>query len=266
LKTSIRNRDRAAPGRAVRQIGRKALLGATACSLALLLNGCLITRVVEVKDQFCEFDTNFSLEFAESAELNFNSPVLREKDILWIAGTSPTTMKEDGVELSMVFILEKAGPDPGPEDEIRVELKFDRIDDQYKLMNVRFDPKLNTIINPDFFDKTAIDSATRTLCETGWSLASRGVELDISGQDLDDLPNQTEIQDWLGAPFKQDETDNSMTYEYHLKSNDPNPQKARFTVWYDNTGEKPVRMESEYSRFRTTTDFVNKTMSMKVKI
>jgi len=247
-------------------ISRRLLSGAAACCLALSLSGCFINRVVEVQDQMCDFDSNFSLQFVDSANLNFHSPVLLDRDILWIAGASPTLMASTEDELSMVFVLEKSGPNPRPEDEIRVDLTFDRIDDQYKLMNVRFDPKFNAMINPEFLDKAAIDAATQTLCETGLSFASTRLEIDISDQDLDELPNRAEILDSLGPPLEADERNDSITYEYRLKGDELSPMKARFTVWFDETGEKPARMDSEYSHFRTSADFINKKMLVKVKI
>ena len=249
-----------------RQIARKVLVGSTACCLALCLNGCLINRVAVVKEQFCDFDSNFSLMFAGSADFSFHSPVLLDKDVRWIAGTSPTRMNKTGAEMSMVFILEKAGPDPRPEDEITLELKLHRIGDDYKLKKVRFDPKLNAMINADFLDEATLDSAARNLCESGWSLASRSMDIDISDRDLDELPHRTEILGWLGSPFEKDENENSLTYEYRLKNNDPDPKRVRFTIWFDSAGEKPLRMESQYSRYRSSADFVDKKMSMRVNI
>jgi len=247
-------------------IVRRVLSGVAAGCMALGLSGCFINRVVEVRDQMCAFDSNFSLQFADSANFNLHSPVLLDRDILWIAGASPTVMISTEDQLSMLFVLEKSGPNPRPEDEIRVDLKFGRIDDQYKLMNIRFDPKFNAVINPEFLDKAALDSATQTLCETGLSFASTRVEIDISDQDLDELPNRAEILDSLGPPLEADERNDSITYEYKLKGDELSPMKARFTVWFDETGEKPARMDSEYSHFRTSADFINMKMLMKVKI
>ena len=248
------------------QIRRRVLLGVVATCMALGLSGCFINRAIEVQDQICDFDSNFSLQFGDSAKFNFHSPVLLDRDILWIAGASPTVMTSTEDQLSMLFVLEKSGPNPRPEDEIRVDLNFDRVDDQYKLMNVRFDPKFNAVINPEFLDKAALDSATQTLCETGLSFASTRMEIDISDQDLDELPNRAEILDSLGPPLEADERNDSITYEYKLKGDELSPMKARFTVWFDETGEKPARMDSEYSHFRTSADFINKKMLMMVKI
>jgi len=165
-----------------------------------------------------------------------------------------------------IFITRSCWTGPRPEDEIKVELKFDWIDEQYKLRNIHFDPKFNAMINSELMDKAAIDTATQTMCEFGWSFVSTKVEVDISDQDLDELPNRAEILDWLGPPLEADERNDSITYEYRLKGQESDSIKARFTVWFDETGEKPARMDSEYSHFHTSADFVNKKMLLKVKI
>ena len=259
-----RTHDKA--GQMVRMIAKKIFLGSGAGFLVLSLGGCFINRAMEVQDQFCDFDSNFSFQFAESTNFNIHRPVLLDSDILWIAGAPPSEMIETTEGMLMAFVLEKAGPDTVPGDEIRVELKFDHIDNMYKLKSVRFDPKLNAIINPDFFDKKAIDTAAQTMCETGWSFASTRVEVDISEQDLDEFPNRLEVLDWLGPPLEQNDKDRSLTYEYRLKGNKKKPMMARFTVWFDEAGEKPARMESEYSRFRTSADFNTRKMWVKLKI
>ena len=266
LKTFSKRRQRRSGFETGKRKGRKVLVAALAACLALGLNGCLVNRVVEVQDQFCDFDSNFKLQFVDSPAFSFHNPVLLEQDILWIADASPTSMTRTADDLSMVFVLEKTGSVNSPEDQFRMELAFLRIGDKFKLANVIFDPRLNVLINPDILDKASIDTATQTMCETGWSFGSTGVELDLSGQDLDDIPTRAEILDWLGPPVEQDKEGNSFTYEYRLKGDAPEPMKTRFTVWFDSAGEKPVRIDSEYSRFRTSTDLVGKKMSMKVKI
>jgi hypothetical protein len=266
LKTADKTKEYQSLNRSPWRTGRNLLLGTTAGLVTLGLSGCFINRAAEVQDQFCDFDSNFSLQFAESANFNFHNPVLLDKDILWIAGASPTHIEKNADDLSMLFVLEKAGPNPVAEDDIQVELKFDQIDEKYKLMNVRFDPKLNTLINPEMLDEATIDTATRNMCELGWSFASTKIVMDISDHNLDELPSRTEFLEWLGPPLESDEESGSFTYEYLLKGEESDRMTARFTVWFDDSGDKPVRMDSEYSHFLTSTDFVKKKMMMKVKI
>jgi hypothetical protein len=243
---------------------QKVFLSTGAACLALSLNGCLINRVVEVRDQFCDFDTNFEFEFDESTGFVFKNPVMLEKDIIWLAGAPPTKSIRSDDHLSMIYVVEKVSGGPG--EDFFVELGFERMADEFKLMNVRFDPAFSTVINQEFLDRDTIESAAQNFCETGWTYATRNLDLDISDQDLEELPGRLEILDWLGPPLVNNEKEDSFYYEYRLKSDQPDPVTASFTVWFDETTDKPARMSSRYSRFETNTDFIEKKMSMRVTL
>jgi hypothetical protein len=247
-------------------IYRKSALIAVTASVVLGLSGCLVNRAAEVKSQFCDFDSNFSLHFAESAQVNFHNPVMLDKDILWLVDADPTEtiVSDDGKRL--VFIMEKSGPVSSPADDIQLELGFDLLDGKYKLANMTFDPKLNAMMNPDVMDQASIEAGSKLMCETGYSLASTEVELDLSGQAMDDLPNRQEILELLGPPLELNPVSGSMTYEYHLKGHQDDSLKSRFTVWFDDSGQNLARMESRYSHFHTTTDFLQKKMRVRMKI
>lgn len=180
--------------------------------------------------------------------------------------TRPTQETESGNEKRMVFVVEKAVEYPEPADDIRIEMKFDRFDDQFKLAGIYFDPKLSALINPRMIDQATIDATSKTMCKTGYSLASRKVEIDISGQHLDELPNRLEILELLGPPMEQDSVSDSFTYEYRFKGENPSPLYARFTVWFDDLGQNPARIDSQYSHFHTSADFVLKKMTVRIKI
>jgi len=247
-------------------IYRKSALLAVTASLVLGLSGCLVNRAAEVKNQFCDFDSNFSLRFAESAEVDFHHPVMLDRDVLWLADADPTETIISGNEKRMIFVMEKSGPNPNPVDDIRVELRFDLLDSKYRLAKIQFDPKLNAMMNPDVMDRASIEAGSKLMCETGYSLASTEVEFDLSGQSFDDLPKRQEILDLLGSPFELDPVSGSLTYEYHLRGNQDDPLKTRFTVWFDDSGQNLARMESRYSHFQTTTDFLQKKMLVQLKM
>jgi len=247
-------------------IDRKAALTAVIASLALGLSGCLFNRAAEVKNQFCDFDSNFNLEFAQSAEFQFHHPVMLDKDILWLTASDPTEILVSGNKKQMVFIMEKSGTAPDLSTDIRVELEFDRLDEQFRLARIRFDPKLNAMMNPDVIDREAIEAGSRMMCDTGYSLRSKEVELDLSGQSFDELPSRQEILELLGPPLEHDPVGGSFSYEYRLKGSEDDPFNTRFTVWFDDSGERLARMESRYSHFHTSTDFLNKKMRVQLKM
>ena len=240
------------------------------CFTAFALSSCLLNRVVELKGQFCEFESNFSLQFDDSVDIYFNKPVLLDSDILWLSGAPPTKITKSADELTMTFVIEKVMSQPGyvpdPENDIQVDLHFGRFDDGFKLKHVRMDPKLSVLMNPDFLSEEVINSAARDVCDTGWSFASTTLEMDISEQELSLLPNREEILELLGAPFDQVDQDTGFVYQYRLKGEKRESEFARLVVWFDETGEKPVRMESDYSRYHTKADFIEKKVFLRVSL
>jgi hypothetical protein len=248
-------------------LARKRLFTAlVAAMVSIGLSSCLLNRAVDVRDQLCDFDSNFSIHFRDSAELRFHQPVLLDSDIAWLAGASPTSVNKFANNLSMIFVMEKVNVTNGADNDIQLELNFEQVDEQYKLASVQFDPMLNTLINPEFLDPAAIQSAAGTMCDTGWRFGSTQIELDITSQNLDQLPDRNEILELLGQPLEQDPATDSFTYEYRLKSDDTDPPTARFTVWFDESGTKPIRLETSYAHLYSLADFAQKKMTLRVRI
>ena len=128
------------------------------------------------------------------------------------------------------------------------------------------DPKFNAMMNPEFLNEAVLNSAVQNVCDANWSFASTELEMSISDQDLSKLPKRQEILDLLGQPLENFDQENAWVYEFRLISDSKEPSTARFAVWFDESGEMPIRMESRYSRYRTRVDFIEKKMFMKVKI
>jgi hypothetical protein len=234
------------------------------------LSSCLVNRVVEIKEQFCDFDSNFNLQFDNSVDFRFNHPVLLDSDILWLSGASPTEIVQSEDELLMIFLIEKVMPASVQENDsgqnFRIDLNFDHFDEEYKLRQVRMDPKLKELINPELFDEEYISSMVRNVCDTGLNFAFTSMEMDISEQELNMLPDRQEILRLLGPPLEKVDQDTGLVYEYRVKGEQTDPNIARFTVWFDETGMKPVRVESRYFRYQTRADFLEKKMYIKVTI
>ena len=102
------------------------------------------------------------------------------------------------------------------------------------------------------------------VCEYGHGMLSPTVKLEISEEELELLPSRREVIDWFGPPLQQDEKSGRMTYEYRLKSPDPEKHSARFSIWYNESGSKPLRLVTEVSHFRTEADFEARKVTMKV--
>lgn len=245
---------------------RVSLTALLAGALAIGVSGCLMNRVMEVRQQFCDFDSNFTLDFDESATVRFNQPVILDKDILWLAGAQPTRQSIAEDKLTMVFVIEEDVPAPNPANEIGIELEFVLGDGDYKLERISADPKLNNILNSEDMNKESVLSSAQEICQTGLSFATREVEFDLSDEDLEQLPSRTEALEIMGPPHFIENDGQGWTWQYRLKGNQELKKRARFTVWFDDLTQKPLRMESRYARYHTRADFITKKVSMNVKL
>jgi len=70
----------------------------------------------------------------------------------------------------------------------------------------------------------------------------------------------------LGAPLEQAGHDNGLVYKYRLKGEQRESEFFRLSVWFDDSGEIPLRMESQHSRYHTKADFMERKVFFKVSI
>ena len=246
---------------------RKTIIAAVvAVGLVAPLSGCLVNRVVEVRDQFCEFDANFTIDSQNLTAFDFHNPVLLDSDILWLASATPTEISRTADGLSMLYVIEKVSEVPAPEQDLWLALDFEQSGKKHKLSRIRFDPKLKNLVSPEYLDEDVIQSAAQTVCGYGLGMMSRSVRREIKEEKLELLPSRHEVIDWFGPPLEQDVTSGRMTYEYRLKSPDSEDHSARFSIWYDEQGIIPSRLESQYSRFHTVADFEALEVTMKVDL
>jgi hypothetical protein len=228
--------------------------------LLLGLSSCLLNRVVTVKQQFCDFESNFALQFDDVTELQIQHPVLLDTDILWISDAEPSSVAEGNDELVMTWVIEKVMKIPEPEYDFAIDLYFEQSEGQYKLNRVQMDPVLREMMGTETINQELIDKMATNVCEAGLRFSDRDVEYELSEQEIAQLPNRSEILEMLGEPSEHLEPESAYVYEFRPRNNDPDPNIARVKVWFDESGELPVKMESSYSRFTTRADFAERQM------
>lgn len=259
------------PGRATGRRGcpvaaRTAAAAALFLALTAGLSGCLLNRVVEVRQQFCDFDRHFEVHFGERPGVSLLRPVLLDSDITWLAGTAPTAFEKVPDGLIMAYQIEEAVPKPDPGRDIRVDFRFVLLDGAYRLEGINLDPKLSTVLNRDFLDHQTLLESAQNICQTRWGFGSTSLELDITDQQLELLPDRAELHELLGPPHALSDGGSGWIYGYRLKGSPEDGDSARFTIWFDDAGGKPLRLESSWSRYRTSADFEAKKLSMNVKL
>jgi hypothetical protein len=222
--------------------------------------------VITVKEQMCDFETNFVFRFDDTAELRFLHPILLDSDIVWLAGAEPSEIEVSGDQLVMRYVIEKVMQNPDPANEYMLELFFEKSDGENRLSTVRLDGRLSRILMIRDIDKTLMESRMQGMCEAGWASVSRKMELDLSEEDLSRLPSRNELLRLMGPPLAFIDNATGLAYEYRLKGQQAEAPTATFSIWYDESGNLPLRMESHYSRYHTRADFISRRMSVKVEL
>ncbi len=89
-----------------RRLSNAVKVSTVLCS-ALALTACSTSRVTALKEQFCDFDNNFSYAIGERPYFAFERPILVEGDIDKIVGYEPTELIQDGDEQVHRYVIEK---------------------------------------------------------------------------------------------------------------------------------------------------------------
>jgi hypothetical protein len=99
-------------------------------------------------------------------------------------------------------------------------------------------------------------------CEYSLNLFSRSVSVDIDASMLEDLPGQQAVVEWFGAPIETLNGGNTIVYEYRLKGSNADQPSGRIKARFDDTGEKPLQVEAQFTRYLASIDLVEGTMQM----
>jgi hypothetical protein len=233
-----------------------------------LLSGCLLNRVLIVKGQFCDFESNFAITTDGRTNFLIHDPVLLDKDIIWLAGASPSQVQAESGKLVMTYEIEKVLAQPNPAHDMEIQLYFESHDDDFKLARVQFDDRLSQLFGPGSMDREMLNTAVQNVCEAGISMASTHLEQHITDQEYAMLPSREEMFEVFGEPSEVIEPGLVFAYEYRLKNQADSADRklARIEVWFDAPGEKPLRMESSYSRYQAKADFSSRILQLDVNI
>ena len=247
-------------------IYRSILIVLFSAGLTLSLGGCLFNRVLEVRGQFCDFDSNFVVDFDGAASLVFAQPVLLSNDITWLLDAQPTFERRGNGRLEMSFVFEEALAFPDPARDVRVDMVFTGQEGNYRLESIHSDPSLNAVLNEQTLNAQALQRSAQNICETGWRFGSTEIEVDIQRPDPDALPDRREVVEWLGPPHDRLEDDTGWSYGYRLKGQTNPDLVFRVRLWFDDVTSKPVRVESRYARYRANANFETLKLSMNVEL
>jgi hypothetical protein len=228
---------------------------AVAGLLVVVLPGCALNRMYEVKQQFCDFDGNFSYSLGTQPEFVFHRPLILAKDVKTILGYDPTTVFADGNSVVHRYVIEKVTLDAIPGETYTFDLKYQADGKKKRLQSIQLPPELAAVDYEAFSDPIAVSQAANEVC--GASIASlfQSMEEDIDPRHLQNLPDRHELVSTLGAPTRESEEERALIYEYRISGDSAQENVLNMVVWFDEEGIKPVRMESRHRQMLSEANF-----------
>jgi uncharacterized protein YndB with AHSA1/START domain len=183
--------------------------------LLLTVSGCVYLRLLNIKNQLADFDTHFKIELKDGLTVHHLSPVLYNKDVLYLTKVIPSRVVEKEEGYTWTFEFEKLNQDNVTVEtgkEIRFDMAFNRGN---RINTFVFHEMFLQIVPPEF-----IEYSLRALGNAHVDKRERKVDADTSvwsGKMLE-APVVVAIRENLGVPISEvkDETALTLTYRYRL--------------------------------------------------
>jgi hypothetical protein len=230
-------------------------------SAALILNGCILERIFRVKNQLCDFEKNFQIEITQGFRVVLRDPVMLDEDITWLAGAQPSEQKFVSDELVMTYIAERKGIHSIGQYDLPIELRFVRLDGEYRLKEGSLGKNLADILTDEL-----LSQIMQTICKSEKSLVKQQIIIDIKELDQSLLPAGSEITAILGPPNPNSGIEHRQIYDYQLKNHDEIEKETTIEIYYDNADERVIRIKVKYLRYNLDADFEKGEAILKVDI
>ena len=181
-------------------------------SCLFLLSGCVYLRLLALKRQLAEFDTNFTLETSQGLRLGFINPLLLSDDVRWI-GLTPETVKKLGASEQWRVRWVKQVP-PGTAEKGNFDLEVEMMFTDDKLTRL-FIPERYFSIMPKAF----VIGLLRGLGGATVDKNARSADVNFSPSDRELLTAQivtTSLAMFLGQPTERRTEDARTLFRYHF--------------------------------------------------
>jgi hypothetical protein len=106
-----------------------------------------------------------------------------------------------------------------------------------------------------FGDPKMMAMAADDICNAGVSLSLFSGEEDINPAQLEHLPSRAEVFAMMGAPSVLSAERGALVYEYRVLGAASEEPSIRMTLWFDEAGTKPLRIETRYREIYSMADF-----------
>lgn len=198
--------------------------------IVITLSGCILFRMLEVRDQLNDFEANFDLNDNRGLNLVFKNPVLLSDDVIWLMKGSPVYVKPEGEGQLWTYVFQKQYTTS--EDEKNA---YD-----ITILMVMKDDKLTEVSFPERFLKNlSIPLLKKMLASMGnadISKLRKSASSKYTGDDPSEIPTSDNVIETLGIPYKvEDLGENSkLEYLYYLEDAQGNASKdnLNFELWF----------------------------------
>lgn len=227
--------------------------------LGMHLSGCLLNRVYAFKNQFCDYQANFTLLVGDGVTLQMHTPVLLDTDVVWLLGADPTTRREAEGRLELTYVVEKELPVLQSDYSIPLHLRFIERGDEMRLSAGMINRNLSAMITPGLIGETVAHA-----CNSEASVMKKNVEFDLGGLQRSDIPKREQILDALGPPQEVGSNGRNMAYRFRLQGTGPEVERSFARIWFRKDGDEVERIRFRYFIYELNADFVTGRGSIRV--
>lgn len=173
-----------------------------------ILNGCVLLRIFEVKNQVSSFDENFSIEKDNGLVVSFHDPAILEKDVRWL-GFYPASVEKSGDTTILVHQLKK---------KLKADDK-ESGDFDLSMRSFFKEGKLEKIVLPERFFSLIPGNisalAVQWIDGARVDAAERKISLGVTSADIDgEFPGKEEVLKLIGVPSSTTLTGDGEQYTY----------------------------------------------------
>jgi hypothetical protein len=207
--------------------------------LSLLLQGCLLDRLEQSRNQLCRGQVHLSL--IDGVVVSFDRPTLYDTDIVKILGEAPSGRYKRGDDLVYEYRAAKLGDSSGDFD-IPVVFTFAAHQGRNKLTEAQIDKETLGGLSHNL-----IEHLFRSACSA--KIVGKSVQIDMTGIDAALLPDRKTVWRLMGAPNSID--DNRHLFWYILNDE----QTCEIRISFDAQKGRVSAIKIIYFRYVVDLDF-----------
>jgi len=223
--------------------------------VAPILQGCLLTRVMETRAQLCDEQPPRVITIQEPGRglrVLFEKPTLTDQDVIAIVGFEAT---EIGGTKAVREIFYEARPLHRPFDReagLVLKLSFTHLRGEYRLSEVEIPEKFNAILPPPL-----LEAAVKVACKAQVVVVPPSTTLDLTDVDRATLPTRDLVRSLLGPPTAAIPRNNEVSYQFCLAPCDPRlSMVASLSLAFGVQGELQ-RAQASYFRYSAMLDLTS---------